>query len=327
MWQEGYEPWTDCRFEPRCLGSAPELPQTLGHLCLGYPGLGGRGAVMAYGERLTGEEPLAYTIHVWPTRELIEQSWAWSEQRREAFVLVAGVIGLGVALQVLEVGCVADDEIEMITSLGRVSFTISQMGATIHITISLFTGPDSPTPNGGLRQQQPTAIDGLVLGLRGSNGCFSLVVFHGVLPSITTNDISTFDQRRCIYRTLDRVDLIPRANWILLAMRRKEPMPVFARFKLICDSVDQRYFSEYAGASKGLARHTSGDEEAILVPPIADTRLRAVNFRDIGRIEGQRLENLLRISEWKTWNRNLPTEVYLRLCQPKSKDMPSRYLH
>ena len=40
---------------------------------------------MAFGEQLMGGNLLAYTIHVWPTRELADESWGWPECWRAAY--------------------------------------------------------------------------------------------------------------------------------------------------------------------------------------------------------------------------------------------------
>ena len=142
---------------------------------------------MAYGEQLTGESPRAFTIHVWPTRELKAQSWSWPECWRAAYEQVAYMLGLAVATQVLQGGSFAKRKIDIDTSIGCVQFTISQAGTTVHVTVCEFSGPHAPGPNGGM-SQQPGEIGGLVLGLHESNGYFYVVVFHGVLSDIPSRN-------------------------------------------------------------------------------------------------------------------------------------------
>jgi hypothetical protein len=64
--------------------------------------------VMAFGEQLRDENPLAYyTIHVWPTDELVDESWGWPESWHAAYEEFAWMLGLAVATQVLEGVCAA----------------------------------------------------------------------------------------------------------------------------------------------------------------------------------------------------------------------------
>jgi hypothetical protein len=142
---------------------------------------------MAYAEQPAENNLLAFTIHVWPTDDLLARSWTWCERWREAYEHVAGALGLAAATQVLQGGSFVQCQMDVATSGGRVTFAISQVGATVYITISDFSGPHSPDPNGGIGQQ-PVSVGGLVLGVRGSNRYFHVVVFHGVLPSIPTID-------------------------------------------------------------------------------------------------------------------------------------------
>jgi hypothetical protein len=155
---------------------------------------------MAYGEQFTTRSSVAYTIHVWPTQELIAQSWTWSERWRTTYREIAWAISLAAATQVLEGGTFAHREIEIETEIGRVRFTISQVGTTVHIVVSEFSGPEAPDPNGGI-EAQPHAIDGLVIGLRGgSNRSFHVVVFYGEESSIPfTNRINSNISNEVVY--------------------------------------------------------------------------------------------------------------------------------
>ena len=159
---------------------------------------------MAFGEQFIARGHVAYTIHVWPTHELIAQSWTWSERWRATYREIAWAISLAVATQVLEGGTFAHREIEIETEIGRAKFTISQVGTTVHIVVSEFSGPNAPDPNGGV-EAQPHAIDGLVIGLRGgANRSFHVVVFHGRVPSIPfTNRIHSESSNEVVY-AIDR---------------------------------------------------------------------------------------------------------------------------
>ncbi len=159
---------------------------------------------MAFGEQFIARGHVAYTIHVWPTQELIAQSWTWSERWRTAYQEIAWAISLAAATQVLEGGTFAHREIEIETEIGRVRFAISQVGTTVHIVVSEFSGPNAPGPDGGV-EAQPHAIDGLVIGLRGgANRSFHVVVFHGRVPSIPfTNRIHSESSNEVVY-AIDR---------------------------------------------------------------------------------------------------------------------------
>ena len=159
---------------------------------------------MAFGEQFIARDHVAYTIHVWPTHELIAQSWTWSERWRATYREIAWAVSLAVATQVLEGGTFAHREIEIETEIGRAKFTISQVGTTVHIVVSEFSGPNAPDPNGGV-EAQPHAIDGLVIGLRGGlNRSFHVVVFYGEESSIPfTNRIHSESSNEIVY-AIDR---------------------------------------------------------------------------------------------------------------------------
>jgi len=137
---------------------------------------------MAFGTEMVGPGALACTIHIWPSHELTAQSWHWPASWHDAFECAAGLLGLAAATHVLAGRSFSEQQFELPLSAGRVKFSVTRRGETIMITISDFTGPDSPCPDGGARQ--PSSVDGLVLGLRGSGRHFRLVVFHGFMPSI-----------------------------------------------------------------------------------------------------------------------------------------------
>jgi hypothetical protein len=73
-----------------------------------------------------------------------------------------------------------------------VAFGVRRAGASVVVTVSAFAAPepprpDDPGPDGGCRQ--PSAADGLVLGLRGSGRSFYLAVFHGYMPAIPAENL------------------------------------------------------------------------------------------------------------------------------------------
>ena len=142
---------------------------------------------MAYGAEPAGTDPLAHTIYIWPSLELIARSWHWPESWHVAFEQAASQIGRAVAVCVLGGLPVSERPIAMELSAGCISFSVRLLGTGIYVTITEFEGPeapgpDSPGPDGGC--QQPRAADGLVLGLRGSGKCFCLVTFYGYLPPL-----------------------------------------------------------------------------------------------------------------------------------------------
>ena len=56
---------------------------------------------MAFGEQFIARGHVAYTIHVWPTHELIAQSWTWSERWRATYREIAWAISLAAATQII----------------------------------------------------------------------------------------------------------------------------------------------------------------------------------------------------------------------------------
>jgi len=142
---------------------------------------------MAYRERPPADQYVAYTIQVWPTPALRFESWSWPEAWRSAYRKVAWSLALTAATQ-LAAGCTfVRQEIRVATTLGRVTFTISQTGTSVHILVSGFRGPHVPGPGpGDGLGLQPEPIDGLVIGLSGADRRFTVVVFFGVAPPIET---------------------------------------------------------------------------------------------------------------------------------------------
>lgn len=284
---------------------------------------------MAYGEELMGESPLAYTIHVWPTSELVAQSWSWPERRRQAYELVAGVLGLAVVMQILDAGALPEDEIEMPTSLGRVTFTISQAGTTIHIAISEFTAPDRPGPNGGARQQ-PTPIDGLVLGLRGSDRYFHLVVFHGVLPSLPADNILPSSKHRYIPCNVDRTSLVARISQLLSAIGYLEQIPQLAWCEFVLDFVDDGCADAREDAQE---RANMGVDIGLSAPPNGpfsrDCKIRLVQSAGTGGKEMEGFGPFSFKSAIELWSCDLPRllEIYSQLGQRQSDHIRGRYLH
>jgi len=137
---------------------------------------------MALGAEPLGTNPLACFIYIWPSRELIARSWHWPASWHEAFEHAAGLLGFAAATQVLDGRSFDQEQFELPLHACCVRFSVTHRGESIMIAISDFTGPDTPDPDGGARQ--PSPVDGLVLGLRGSGRYFRLVVFHGFMPSI-----------------------------------------------------------------------------------------------------------------------------------------------
>jgi hypothetical protein len=143
---------------------------------------------MAYGAEPAGVDGPAHTIYVWPSRELTAKSWYWPASWHEAFQHAAGRIGLAVAMCVLEGQPLGQRKAVLRLSMGCVRISIRRKGASIFVNVHEFTGPetpgpDTPGPDGGARQQ-PSSVDGLVLGLRGSGRSSYLVVFHGYMPPV-----------------------------------------------------------------------------------------------------------------------------------------------
>ena len=142
---------------------------------------------MAYGAEPAGADPLAHTIYVWPSRELTARSWHWPESWHVAFEQAASQIGRGAAVCVMGGVPVSERPIAIELSTGCITFSVRHRGTGVYIAITEFEGPEhpgprSPGPDGGC--QQPRAVDGLVLGLRGSGKRFCLVAFYGYLPPL-----------------------------------------------------------------------------------------------------------------------------------------------
>ena len=143
---------------------------------------------MAYGAEPAGADPLAHTIYVWPSRELIARSWHWPESWHAAFEQAASQIACVVASYVLGGLPVTPQPITIELPVGCIRFGVKCWGTSIYIAISEFggpenPGPDAPGPNGGTRRQ-PTPADGLILGMRGTGKSFTVVPFYGPLPPI-----------------------------------------------------------------------------------------------------------------------------------------------
>lgn len=141
---------------------------------------------MAIGTTPQRPGPLARTIHIWPSQELLAQSWHWPARWHEAFARAEGLLGLAAATCILEGREFDENDPQISQVVYGMKFIVVGKGDSIYITIVDFAGPEpdpnSPGPNGGTHQ--PAPADGLVLGLRGANRCYRLVVFHGFMPSI-----------------------------------------------------------------------------------------------------------------------------------------------
>ena len=140
---------------------------------------------MAYATKPPGADPLAHTIYVWPSQQLIARSWAWPEAWHAAYEHAASEVGRDVAVRVLGGLAVREQSIELKLGVAWVSFTVRVSETSIFVSITAFEGPDgpnSPGPNGGC--EQPRSADGLILGLRGTGKSFVLVTFYGYLPPL-----------------------------------------------------------------------------------------------------------------------------------------------
>ena len=141
---------------------------------------------MAYGAEPAGGRGPSHTIYVWPSKELTAKSWSWPASWHEAFQHAAGRIGLAVAVCVLEGQPLGRRQAVLRLSMGTLRISVRRRGTSIFVNVHEFAGPetpgpDTPGPDGGARQQ-PSSVDGLVLGLRGSGRNSYLVVFHGYMP-------------------------------------------------------------------------------------------------------------------------------------------------
>jgi hypothetical protein len=282
---------------------------------------------MAFGEQLRDDNALAYTIHVWPTRELVDESWGWPESWHAAYEEFAWMLGLAVATQVLEGGSFARREVEITTSISCVQFRISQTGTTIHITISGFAGPHAPGPNGGITQQ-PTAIGGLVLGLHGANRYFYVAVFHGVIPDIPVSNI--LPSREHILCKVSSTRFVARANEILLAIGYLKPMLRLDSRGPVCGYID----CECAGTRKGAEKCENSSVGSTLRKPLTamlshKLRIQFTGLPDSGIKEEKGFGLFCGILEWKPWNCDLPAppNIYLQLRQQNLDYMHGRYLH
>jgi hypothetical protein len=146
---------------------------------------------MAYGADPAGGHCSSHTIYVWPSRELTAQSWHWPASWHEAFQHAAGRIGLAVAMCVLEGRPLCAQQAVLRLSMGTLRISVKRRGTSIFVKVHEFTGPETPGPHtpgpdGGARQ--PSSVDGLILGLRGSGRRSYLVVFHGYMPPTPTEN-------------------------------------------------------------------------------------------------------------------------------------------
>jgi hypothetical protein len=134
-----------------------------------------------------GAEPVGgrcgfrYVIYIRPSGDLIAQSWSWPPAWHRAFERAAGQLGRAVAFCILQGLPPTRRVIAQQLPVDCLRFSVRCRETSVYISISAFTGPHAPRPDGGLRQQ-PYAAHGLVLGLRGSGKSFSLVVFQGRMP-------------------------------------------------------------------------------------------------------------------------------------------------
>jgi len=138
---------------------------------------------MTFGAEAPGADPLAHTVHIWPSRELVARSWEWPEAWHAAYERAASEIGRAVGVCVLGGLPVLEHPIALELPVGCVTFTVSVWGTSIYISITTFEGPDGPdSPDGGCHQ--PRSADGLGLGLRGTGKYCHVVTFYGYLPPL-----------------------------------------------------------------------------------------------------------------------------------------------
>jgi len=276
---------------------------------------------MAYGEEVAREIPRAFMIHVWPTAELIAESWGWPESWHTAYAQIAWTLGLAAATQVLEGGSFDGQTSEFCPPIGCVRFTIAQAGTTIHITISDFAGPHAPGPNGGIGQQ-PTTIGGLVLGLREANGYFHVVVFHGAAPEVPASGRTSTD----ISYNIDGTSFVVRANEVLPVVNYLEPIlqsisdeAVFCYIGCDCPDASQDALRrEIRGSASTL-------DELRSEPRSRDLKIQLVEPSEPGKDEMKGFDLFCRISEENPSNRDLPIpNVYLQSRQRQMDQMPGR---
>lgn len=285
---------------------------------------------MAFGEQLRGDNPLAYyTIHVWPTDELVDESWGWPECWHAAYEEFAWMLGLAVATQLPRGGSFARQEVKISTSIGCVRFTISQAGTTVHIAISAFTGPHAPGPNGGMTQQ-PTAIGGLVLGLRRSNRYFYVVVFHGVIPDIPVRNILPSREHRDVLCKVGSMRFVAPANEVLLTINYLKPMlqlnsREYGFVAIDCDCADTR---------EDAVRRENSDVGATLSLPLMALLSRKLEIQlaespELETKERKGLGLFCPVLGWEPWSCDLsaPPNVYRHLHKRQSDRMLGRYLH
>jgi hypothetical protein len=147
---------------------------------------------MAFGAEPAGAGASVQFIYVWPSRELTQQSWSWPATWHEAFQDAASRLGLACAICLLDGRRFSRRLISLQLSTGLTTFRVKRRGKSIFITVVEFAGPDSPGPvtPGPDGPRQPSAVDGLVLGLHGSGKTAYLVVFHGHMPPIPAGELS-----------------------------------------------------------------------------------------------------------------------------------------
>ncbi len=284
---------------------------------------------MAYGEQLRNGSPRAYyTIHVWPTDHLVDESWGWPECWRAAYEEFAWMLGLAVATQVLDGGSFAQHEVEVSTSIACVRFAISQTGTTIHITISGFAGPHAPGPDGGIAQQ-PTAIEGLVLGLRESNRYHHVVVFHGVAPAIPTSNVLPSREDKDTPWHVSNPRFVARINHVSPATTYLKPMLQLNSYGFAFGHIDCGSVIRESATIRENSEANSTLCVSLPALPHRDLKTQIVISPDLEMRDRKGLEQFFRTSEWGTPSCDLPAlpNVYRELRQPQSTHMHPGYLH
>src|SRR5690606_6637981 len=118
--------------------------------------------------------------------------WRWPEAWHEAYGRATNQLGGLVASYVLSGLPVSEQPITLrLPCGGSIGYSVRCRGTSVYIIVAEFEGPGTPNgpgPNGGLRRR-PVSAQGLVLGVRGTGKCFTIVTFYGPLPSVPAGNI------------------------------------------------------------------------------------------------------------------------------------------
>jgi hypothetical protein len=148
---------------------------------------------MTIGAAPRGPGSLAWTIQILPSPELATRSWHWPQSRHAAFDLAVSALAIAAATCILDGRPFGGQQVKSPICDGCLTYTLVRRGDGVLITITDFSGPQSPDPdwpgpNGGASQPKPAA--GLVVGLRGAGRYYRMVEFHGFMVPIPATNIS-----------------------------------------------------------------------------------------------------------------------------------------